>query len=217
MISVHEGRRDRNMREKRERIAAAAAQLFEERGFLAVTTQEISERADVAAGTLFRYAASKSELLLMVYNEEFRRAVAAGRERAAVSDDVADAVTRLVLPVVERAVERPENSAVYQRELLFGAATDVHRSVGLALIAELEAAIADRLTAEAAARGLPADEDRARLASGSVFAVTHLAIARLSTGAHPGHDMTEDLRAQITQIVTGFLTWTNGPDAHAAE
>ncbi|MGP3708967.1 helix-turn-helix domain-containing protein [Gordonia paraffinivorans] len=44
-----------------------------ERGFSAVTTQEVSARAGVAAGTLFRYAATKSELLLMVYNEVLGR------------------------------------------------------------------------------------------------------------------------------------------------
>ena len=59
-------RRDRNMRDKRDRIFRAAAELFAERGFAAVTTQEVSDRADVAAGTLFRYAATKSELLLMI-------------------------------------------------------------------------------------------------------------------------------------------------------
>lgn len=47
-------RRDRNMRDKRDRIFRAAAELFAERGFAAVTTQEVSDRADVAAGTLFR-------------------------------------------------------------------------------------------------------------------------------------------------------------------
>lgn len=71
-------RRDRNMRDKRDRIFRAASELFAERGFAAVATQEISDRADVAAGTLFRYAASKSELLLMVYNEEFRAALEDG-------------------------------------------------------------------------------------------------------------------------------------------
>ena len=44
-------RRDRNMRDKRDRIFRAAAELFAERGFAAVTTQEVSDRADVAAGT----------------------------------------------------------------------------------------------------------------------------------------------------------------------
>ncbi len=66
------GRRERNKAEKQDRIFAAAANLFEERGFDAVTTAEIAEAADVGAGTLFRYAATKGELLLMVLNERLR-------------------------------------------------------------------------------------------------------------------------------------------------
>ena len=65
MTELTVGRRVQNMRDKRERIFRAAHELFTERGFDRVTTQEISERADVATGTLFRYAASKSELLLL--------------------------------------------------------------------------------------------------------------------------------------------------------
>jgi AcrR family transcriptional regulator len=58
--------------DKHKRIFAAATVLFDEHGFEAVTTQQISDRADVAAGTLFRYASTRGELLLMVYNAQFR-------------------------------------------------------------------------------------------------------------------------------------------------
>lgn len=193
------GRRERNMQLKQERILLAASELFEERGFAAVTTQEISERADVAAGTLFRYAASKSELLLMVYNEHLRDSIAEGMRRAAAESPLGDAVFAMVAPLLESAARRPENTAVYQRELLFGPATEQYRGAGLALIGGLEAAIAERLTDEL--RDLGADQ--ARLAAASIFAATHLAIARMSTGAHPQHDALGDLRTQVTQIIAG--------------
>jgi AcrR family transcriptional regulator len=45
---------------------AAARELFAERGVSGVTTQQIADRADVAIGTLYRYAATKAELLIMV-------------------------------------------------------------------------------------------------------------------------------------------------------
>src|ERR1035437_7110529 len=78
------GRRERSMDNKRMRIFEAAAALFNERGYDAVGTLEIAERADVAAGTVFRYASSKAELLLMVYNRELRDAIDVGA-RAAVA------------------------------------------------------------------------------------------------------------------------------------
>jgi|GEM_PF-575066 len=63
------GRRDRAKREKRDRILRAAGDLFSRQGYAATTTAQIAEAADVAHGTLFRYATTKAELLLMVGNE----------------------------------------------------------------------------------------------------------------------------------------------------
>ncbi|MEB0276664.1 helix-turn-helix domain-containing protein, partial [Cryobacterium sp. 5B3] len=81
------GRRERSMQDKQLRIFTAAAALFTERGFDAVGTQEIAERADVAVGTVFRYASSKAELLLMVYNRELRDAIYTGVRASAEAAD----------------------------------------------------------------------------------------------------------------------------------
>ena len=60
------GRGERAKGDKRERIMAAARELFAERGVSGVTTQRIADRADVAIGTLYRYAATKAGLLLVI-------------------------------------------------------------------------------------------------------------------------------------------------------
>lgn len=64
------GRRERNKLEKRNRIVAAARRLFAEQGFADTTTQQIAEAADIGTGTLFLYARSKEDLLVMVFHEE---------------------------------------------------------------------------------------------------------------------------------------------------
>jgi AcrR family transcriptional regulator len=61
------GLRERNKQEKLERIRAAALALFAEKGFGGTTTREVAERAGVATGTLFLYARTKEELLLLVF------------------------------------------------------------------------------------------------------------------------------------------------------
>ncbi|MEU7144258.1 helix-turn-helix domain-containing protein [Nocardia sp. NPDC046473] len=202
--AVRGGRRMRNKQDKQSRIFEAAAALFAERGFDSVTTQEISERADVAAGTLFRYAASKGELLLMVYNAELRAALEQGERAARSEADPARAVFAMTRPILEAADRRVGDTVAYQRELLFGAPTEQYRAEGLAEVARLETMIAERLTA-----AVPGDSKelfaRALLAGRSVFAVLHLILARPSTGAHPGRDATDDLRDQIAQIVAGFF------------
>ncbi|MFF8518606.1 TetR/AcrR family transcriptional regulator [Glutamicibacter creatinolyticus] len=198
-------RRDRNAREKQERIFRAASELFAERGYGAVTTQEIAKRADVADGTLFRYAASKSELLLMVYNEEFRAALEAGEAHAQQSDRPVEAIMSLLEPALARARQQAENSAVYQRELLFGVAAERYRSEGLALVSRIEKSIAAVIQAAADDRGLVQDPQAIRVASAAIFAAMHLTIARSTTGAHGGADVFADLNDQVSQIVAGVL------------
>lgn len=64
------GRRERNKQEKLDRILAAARDLFAAKGFSETTTQEIAERADIGTGTLFLYAKTKEDLLIMVFKDE---------------------------------------------------------------------------------------------------------------------------------------------------
>ncbi|MFF4291182.1 TetR/AcrR family transcriptional regulator [Streptomyces sp. NPDC001633] len=58
------GLRERKKAQTRQRIAAVAWQLFAERGFEAVTVNEIAEAAEVAKATLFAYFPTKESLAL---------------------------------------------------------------------------------------------------------------------------------------------------------
>src|SRR5690349_14115596 len=60
----------RNKHEKLERIREAARELFASKGFAETTTREIAERAGVGTGTLFLYARTKEELLMLVLAEK---------------------------------------------------------------------------------------------------------------------------------------------------
>ena len=64
------GRRERNKGEKLKRIRAAAKRLFSDQGFEGTTTRQIANEADIGTGTLFLYAKTKEELLVLVFQED---------------------------------------------------------------------------------------------------------------------------------------------------
>lgn len=63
-------------RDKLRRIREASRALFLSRGYDDATIREIARMADVAQGTLFLYAASKRDLLFMLYNDIIEAAAA---------------------------------------------------------------------------------------------------------------------------------------------
>jgi AcrR family transcriptional regulator len=68
-------RREQKKHEKRERIRAAAAELFTRRGYGAATMRQIAKRAHVGLGTLFNYAEDKRDLVFLIFNEELNAVV----------------------------------------------------------------------------------------------------------------------------------------------
>jgi AcrR family transcriptional regulator len=69
-----DGRRARTA-DTRERIRAAAWELFTSVGYEATTTHSIAKRAGVAAGTVFVHASDKADLLFLVMHERLAAVV----------------------------------------------------------------------------------------------------------------------------------------------
>lgn len=67
-VTETDGRRARSV-ETRERIRAAAWELFSTVGYEETTTQAIAKRAGVAAGTVFVHASDKADLLFLVMHD----------------------------------------------------------------------------------------------------------------------------------------------------
>src|SRR5581483_4208499 len=63
IITQVTGLRETKKRRTRETIAQAAADLFHERGFAAVTVDDVARAADVSRQTVFNYFPSKEQML----------------------------------------------------------------------------------------------------------------------------------------------------------
>lgn len=193
------GRRERNKREKRDRIARAAASLFAEHGYAATTTQQVAAAADVASGTVFSYAGTKPELLLMVINEQLRPLLRGGRAAAGRAASLEDAVLELLEPVVDLAARQPENAGPFLREVLFGD-DGPHRAESLALMDEVVADVAALLAPHAVE--LP-DGMALPEAARWIFSALVVEVLRHVTGRAVG-DPRALLRARVRVMLRGL-------------
>jgi AcrR family transcriptional regulator len=121
---------------------AAAGELFAEHGVDEVTTQQIAEKADIGAGTLFLYAKNKGELLLLVQNSTYADALREGTAAAETTSDVLEAVMAIIGPVVACNRKQVDNGRTYLREMVFGDPSEPHHGAALDLTVQTEQAIA---------------------------------------------------------------------------
>src|SRR5436305_8564741 len=84
-----EGLRARKKRQTRAAIAAAAMDLFQSRGFDAVTIADIAAAADVSRKTIFNYFPAKEDLVFVAGRERRAALVKAIRERPPGTSPVA--------------------------------------------------------------------------------------------------------------------------------
>ncbi|MEE2036299.1 helix-turn-helix domain-containing protein [Nocardiopsis sp. CT-R113] len=190
-----QGRRERNKQQKLERITAAASELFAEYGVDEVTTQQIAERADIGTGTLFLYAKSKGELLLLVQNSHYSESLDRGIRDAEDTVDTLDAVMAIVRPIVECNRRQIENGRTYLREMVFGDPEEPRHRDALMITARTEAAIA-------AVIGRDTGTEAATLAR-IVSAVMFVSMAASVNTASGVEAIVGDIRSQIAAVLPG--------------
>lgn len=220
------GRRERAKAEKRARILAAARALFEERGFERTSMSEVARAADVAEGTVFQFAATKVELLMMVVDALWgahERATTttslsafAAPGTATAGGETADRIAELISPLVTAMRRWSELATWVAREILFGADMP-HRRRVLDHVDRLEEQIAASLqdgradasgeigAARDGATGTAGEEPGAAAAAGARLIVAGV-LAELNRSRqrrNDGEDVDVVLRRLIDLVVAG--------------
>ncbi|BCW40427.1 hypothetical protein StoSoilB3_19620 [Arthrobacter sp. StoSoilB3] len=190
------GRRERNKQEKLDRITAAASELFAQYGVEEVTTQQIADKADIGTGTLFLYAKTKGELLLLVQNANYAAALERGRAAAEETPGALDAVMSILKPIVECNRTQVDNGRFYLREMVFGDPTEPHHSAALAIVGETEEAIATVFTRD----GLADAQDAATTAR-VVSAVMFMTMAASDNTGIDIEALVQEIRTQIRLLI----------------
>jgi AcrR family transcriptional regulator len=192
------GRRERNKQAKLERIMTAATELFAEHGVDEVTTQQIADKADIGTGTLFLYAKTKGELLLLVQNAQYAAALERGRAAAETTPDMLDAVMFIVQPIVHCNRTHIDNGRTYLREMVFGDPQEPHHGEALAIAAQTQEAIAAVLR-----RDQRFGESEAATLGRVVSSVMFLSMTAPLNVAWSADEIVADIRVQLNVLLTG--------------
>jgi TetR/AcrR family transcriptional regulator, fatty acid metabolism regulator protein len=102
---------------KREKIIAAAAKFFGEKGYHNTTTAEVAEAAGVAAGTIYIYFSSKEDLLVAVFEEFLEKHMLRLREGVDKEVGPEARLRRLIVLGLALMEENPDSARIFLSQL----------------------------------------------------------------------------------------------------
>jgi AcrR family transcriptional regulator len=180
---VQEGLRERKKRRTREAIAAAALELFAQRGFDDVTVEEVAAAAEVSKKTVFNHFPAKEDLVFS-RGADHRAALVAELRALPAGTSIVAPFRAHTLAYLEAMAGRPVEDSVVVPRLVMGSRTLRER---LFLGWEQEAAVLAPVVAEAA--GEPPDAIVPAVVARSLAwahrVVTRAAFGRLLAGEEP--------------------------------
>jgi len=193
--SNSQGRRERNKEQKRLRIVSAARNLFRLQGFAETTTLQIAEAADIGTGTLFLYARSKEDLLIMVFKDEMMATAQAIFGRLTAGSSAVDQMMSVFEQMVEYHARDPELSQVLLKELVMPSSKERRTDIA-ELMDVLYNGLADIARSESAC--LSNDPD---LTARSAFALYYFALFRWIGGGVDSTSCLILLRKQLHALL----------------
>jgi len=186
------GRRELNKQAKLDRITTVARELFAEKSIGEITTAEVAKRAEIAAGTLFLYAKTKGELLLLAQNASYAEAHKLGLAATANETEPIAAILAVMKPIINCNREHAENGRIYLQEVVFGASTEGYRQEALELMAGTE-----RTVAEIATRVANANDQDGVLRAKAAMAIMFLTLSSPLNAALSSEDLLEEIESQL--------------------
>ncbi|MBV9482401.1 MAG: TetR/AcrR family transcriptional regulator [Acidobacteria bacterium] len=113
------GLREQNKLDKRQRIQAAARELFSKHGYESATLRQIAKRAHVGLGTLFNYVQDKRDLVFLIFNEELAFVTEQALRAADSPSSLVDQLAAIYKPHYQYFSQNPPLSRILLKELTF--------------------------------------------------------------------------------------------------
>jgi AcrR family transcriptional regulator len=176
-------------RKKAETLAAirqAAARLFADKGFAETRTRDIAEAAGIATGTLFNYAPTKEDVVLILWKGHAEDAVRDGLAAAEALDDPVERCAALFRPIFTFYSADLELGRVFLQSVMFRDDADPElKALNEGFIAQIALLVGPWAGVDALSAAL------------NIFAAYFTALTMLLGGRLPDVDATTDLFRQL--------------------
>jgi len=202
MSGVAQGRREQNKLQKRGRIIAAARALFVHKGFDATTTQEIAEAAGVGAGTVFTYAKTKDDLLILVFHDEMLEVVERAYESARKRPDLLDRSIAFFETLVAYHARDLELARALMRQL-GSVSNDDQRTLVRELMTSLLARLAQLVEASKGSGEVAADSPLSASAR-AIFAIYYYHLGGMLSGYIDRAQFNRALKTDLSLLLRGL-------------
>ena len=116
--------RQKKKQQTKEAIIKAARRLFAEKGYEATRTREIAEAAGIATGTLFNYAKTKSDVVLLLWKSRAQGLLTSGLAAAEEAADPIDALVAMFGPIFAFYAEDLELGKIFIQQAVYASAED---------------------------------------------------------------------------------------------
>jgi AcrR family transcriptional regulator len=197
------GRRERNKRDKLNRIKTAARKLFVAKGFDDATMREIASRAGVGLGTVFLYAANKRDLLFLIANDGLEEAGAAAAAAVRPKAPLLENLLAVFRHHYEFFAQQPILSRLMLREMAFYESGEQARSFQKTRDGLI--ALVGNTVSLAMAHGGISSKETPRLIGWTIFCIYQVELRRwLSDDDLDLHEGIRRLRRTLNLCITGL-------------
>lgn len=192
-------RRERNKLDKKRRIVEASRALFKRQGFENTTTQQVAREADIATGTLFLYARTKEDLLVLSFKEEMLETLNLSFDQIPNTAGFLESVMVVFSRMIDYHDVDRSLSLKLIREMIGPSAGERGQDVG-----ELVEAILDRLSKLVIlsdAKDSFLDGRNARYMAESAFALYYFGLIGWLSGRHTRPQFVSRLNQQLAVLI----------------
>jgi AcrR family transcriptional regulator len=200
-----EGLRERHRKRTAADLEEAALELFCEKGFDAVTIDDIAAAADVSRRTFFRYYASKEDVILSDHPKRLDELAAALNRRSADEP----ALTALRHAIISLAGTYEEQRDHMVRRFRLVTTTPALEARSLCLQRNWETSVTSMLAARMGVD--PAEDLRPGVVAATTMAAMRIATANWLAGG--GHDDLPKIVANALDLLDGGLQAAASPPA----